>query len=488
MSFAAINDVTRGIRMLLHSQLVRVSSSAVVSLLPPGDALPQVSGVNLYLYRVAESPSTKNRPWPGDRTTPPSDHPALGLQLHYLLTPLGTPPDDASFGSGDDAHTMLGLAMLTLQEHPVLNDAHVPALPAAGGLNATPGFDADAALPGYLLNSYEKIKIMLSPVGVEDLSKIWATINQPYRLSVAYEISLVEITPTPPPRVQGGIVQRTGLDVILLQAPRLDSINPAVGALVQVDNTGALRANSIVIDGGGLSSPGEMPIVTVGGQPVSIQPRSPPAVSSLTANLPTDLEAGPQADVRVSLNAVVSAPLTFTVTPWLSTITPVRSALAANQHMTLQGIGFTASPQGVRFDGAGAPVGLTAFNPGSTDIQGTITIPSGLPNGIYRVRIVLADAAQSASNSRTFEVIPRIDSATLAPGSPPGSSVTLTVNGARLDGNDVRVLLDGVIFQAPPNSNGAQLVYIFNRLISAGSHPLAVTIDGHMSHTVDLEA
>src|SRR5262249_37741101 len=311
----AINDVTRGIRMLLHSQLVRVSSSAVVSLLPPGDALPQVSGVNLYLYRVSESPSTKNRPWPGDRTIPPSDQPALGLQLHYLLTPLGTPPNEASFGEGDDAHTMLGLAMLTLQEHPILNDAHLPALPAAGGLNATPGFDADAVLPVYLLNSYEKIKIMLSPVGVEDLSKIWATINQPYRLSVAYEISLVEITPTPPPPVQGGIVLRTGLDVILLQAPRLDNVNPAVGALVDVDNTGVLRANSIVISGSGLSIPGQTPIVTVGGQPVSIQPSSPPAGSSLTVSLPTDLEAGPQVDVRVSLNARVSTPLSFTVTP-----------------------------------------------------------------------------------------------------------------------------------------------------------------------------
>ena len=39
MSYAAINDVTRGIRILLHSQLVRVSPSVVVSLLPPGDAL-----------------------------------------------------------------------------------------------------------------------------------------------------------------------------------------------------------------------------------------------------------------------------------------------------------------------------------------------------------------------------------------------------------------------------------------------------------------
>jgi hypothetical protein len=487
MSYAAINDVTRGIRMLLHSQLVRVSSSAVVSLLPPGDALPQVSGVNLYLYRVTESPFTRNQPWPGDRTTPSSDRPPLGLQLHYLLTPLATQPDDASFTEGDDAHTMLGLAMLALQENPVLNDVHLPALPAAGNLNPTTGFDADAVLPAYLLNSYEKIKIMLSPAGVEELSKIWATINQPYRLSVAYEISLVEITPTPPPPVQGGIVVRTGLDVILLQAPQLDSLNPALGALVRVDSTGALQANSIVIGGSGLSFPGQTAIVTVAGRPASIQPSSPPAVSSLRVTLPTDLEAGPQADVSVTLNRRVSTPLAFTVSPWLSTVTPVRTALAANQKMTLEGIGFTAAPQGVRFDGSGAPGTLTAVDPGSTDTQATITIPA-LPNGIYRVRVLLGDSAQSASNSRTLEVIPRIDAAVVTPGSPPGPSTILTANGARLDGNDIRVLLDGVIFQAPPNANGAQLVYTFNRTINPGPHALAVNIDGHMSHTVDLEA
>ena len=195
--------------MLLHSQLMRVSSSAIVSLLPPGDTLPQVSGVNLYLYRVTESPFTRNRPWPGDRTTPASDRPALGLQLHYLLTPLGAPPTDANFSEGDNSHTMLGLAMLTLHEHPVLNDVHLPALPAAGGLNATAGFDADAVLPNYLLNSFDKIKIMLSPASMEELSKIWATINQPYRLSVAYEISLIEIRPTQPRPIQGGIVLHT---------------------------------------------------------------------------------------------------------------------------------------------------------------------------------------------------------------------------------------------------------------------------------------
>ncbi len=487
MSYAAINDVTRGIRMLLHSQLVRVSSSAVVSLLPPGDALPQVSGVNLYLYRVTESPFFKNQPWPGDRATAPSNAPPLALQLHYLLTPLGTQPTDASFSEGDDAHTMLGLAMLTLHENSVLNDVHLPALPAVGGLNATTGFDADTVLPDYLLNSYEKIKIMLAPAGIEELSKIWATINQPYRLSVAYEISLVEITPTPPPPVRGAVVLRTGIEVAALQAPQLSSIAPAAGALVRIDGTGSIRPNTITISGSGFTAPGQTPTVTVGGQLAALQPTSPPATSPLASLLPTDLDAGPQADVAVRLGGRTGAPLPFTVAPWLTAITPVRAALAANQKMTLDGIGFDPAPLGVLFDGAGAPAGLIPLDPGGSDRQATLTIPSGLPNGLYRVRLVLDDGAHSASNSRSFEVIPRIDSATLTPGSPPVSTV-LTVNGGRLDGSDIRLLVDKVTHQAPPNANPTQLVFTFNRMFSPGRHTLAVSIDGHTSHTTDLQA
>jgi Pvc16 N-terminal domain len=487
MSYAAINDVTRGIRQLLHSQLVRISPTAVVSLLPPGDVLPEVSGVNLYLYRAAESAFTRNRPWPGDRTTAPSKQPALGLQLHYLLTPLGTRPNDASFSEGDDSHTMLGVAMLTLHENAVLNDVHLPALPASGGLGESPGFDAEAVLPSYLLNSYDQIKIMLSPVGTEELSKIWATINQPYRLSVAYEVSLVQIVPTPPPAMNGGIVMRTGLDVITLMAPVIDALDPAQGALQHLDNTGALQPNSLLISGGGFDFPGQAPAVTIGGRAVPTVVASPPAADSLIVNLPADLDAGPQVDVRVALNGRASTPLPFTVSPWLSTVTPLRTDLPVGQKLTLRGVGFTTSPQGVRFDGAGAAAGRTAFDPGVTDQQGTITVPSGLPNGIYQLRVVLGDASRSVSNSRTLEVIPRIDSVLLTPSSPPGSQA-LTVSGARLDGSDIRLAVDGITYRAAPNADPAQLVYAFGRMLDPGSHRLSVSIDGHLSHGVNLEA
>src|ERR1035438_8763325 len=131
MSTTAIKDVTRALQVLLLSQLSAVSSSAQVSLLPPGDKLPSGLGVNLYLFRIMESAFSRNTDWPGDRATPTSKFPALGLELSYLLTPYAQPPDPAT-SNGDDAHTMLGVAMLTLHENPILNQVHIP------------GFDADA--------------------------------------------------------------------------------------------------------------------------------------------------------------------------------------------------------------------------------------------------------------------------------------------------------------------------------------------------------
>src|SRR5262249_1387793 len=105
MSYRAIYEVTRALRMLLQGSLSGLVPNAEVTLLPPGDALPETSGINLFLYRVLESPFTRNRDWPGDRVTAPAREPALGLQLYYLMTPLGARPADANPQGGDDAHT-----------------------------------------------------------------------------------------------------------------------------------------------------------------------------------------------------------------------------------------------------------------------------------------------------------------------------------------------------------------------------------------------
>jgi hypothetical protein len=206
--------------------------------------------------------------------------------------------------------------------------------------------------------------------------------------------------------------------------------------------------------------------------------------------LPTDLDAGPQADVRITLNKRTSTPLQFTVSPWLNSLTPIRTALdpthgANDLKLILKGNGFTAAPQAVRFDAPAASATVTTFDAGGSDTQATVTIPTNLPNGVYNVRIVLNDAASSASNSRTLEVIPLVNSPIgLAV---VGSAHQLTINGDRLAGADVRLVIDGVNYVSGKNTNPTQLVYTLGRLLSLGSHSVVVNVDGHLSRSIELE-
>jgi hypothetical protein len=502
MATTAIKDVTRALQTLLMGQLKSVSPTAQVSLLPPGDALPSGLGVNLFLYRIVESPFTKNRNWPGDRTTPPSAQPPLGLQLSYLLTPFAPTPDPSA-AAGDDAHTMLGSAMLVLHENAILNSVHIP------------GFDADTVLPLYLLNSYEQIKITLAATSLEDLSKIWATINQPYRLSVAYEVSLLELRPTLPAPVNGATVVSTNLQILALEAPHLEGLTPQSGSLVHVasDGSNTLLSNRLAITGSGLSAPYQTPAVQVGGSVATVNSAPAPTDTALTVTLPADLPAGPSADVQVTLNGKTGTPLTFNVTPWLNSVTPMRTDLPSTgsppaSTLLLRGTGFTTAPKAVRFDGPGGIINVSAFVGSVMDNAVTLTLPpnstngasSGLSNGIYKVRLVLSDPNASASNSRTLEVIPEIDSVAALPvpapsGVPSGNSVhQITVNGARLNGADVRLLIDGISYasgdptQPNPNANAnpVQLIRTLGRLLTFGTHTVAVNVDGSMSHIIDL--
>src|SRR5262249_6544634 len=208
----------------------------------------------------------------------------------------------------------------------------------------------------------------------------------------------------------------------------------------------------------------------------------------------TDVDGGPQVDVTARLNGRTSRPLVFNINPWLTSITPIRTALdstrgPADLTLNLEGTGFTP-PAAVRFEGPGGTTNVATFDPGGKDTRRSITIPNTLANGIYRVRLVLGDAPNSATNSRSLEVIPRVDA-------PVGVSTTvdsdgnnvhrLTINGARLNGSDVRAILDGATHQRGANGNAAQFVLTLGRLLNAGTHRVAVNINGQLSRTVTFE-
>lgn len=470
MSTDALHDVTQALHDLIKSQM----PGRTVTLLPPGDDPPSASsGVNLYMYRINESAYLRNSPYPGDRAGgTPRPWPALSLEVFYLITPFGPAPD-ANTGA-DESQRALGEAMLALHQNPVLNHTHIA------------GFDSDS-LPAYLLNSYEDIKIRLHPVTLDELSKIWSTIGKPYRLSVAYEVTLVQVTPTTPADLNGGIVLRTGLEVEQFAAPRLLAVSPRSAALATLVGSQAVAQN-LTLSGFGFAPQKMSVAVTVGG--VSVATVGVPADRALVVALPTRPSAGPDLDVVIALGRRLSQPLTFTALPWISSSTPIRTALdpGVNQalNVTLDGSGIQSAADARIFGPAGALVAAIAAGPGPH--QMTVKLPPAsavnqaapagqLVNGQYSIRARLAD--NSLSNPRDLEVIPFVASTSFN-----SATNTLTVNGARLDGANVHLLLDAADYALGSQSNGGLVSHKFVRAPTPGAHLVAVNVDGHSSHEI----
>jgi hypothetical protein len=122
--------------------------------------------VTLFLYEIAEDPSVQNR-----RETSR----VVGGDLKILKQPLGLILRYMITAWGGDRHAeqrMLGRAMQVLYDDAVLD-----------------GFE----LTGVLAGSTDQLYITLAPLQLEDRARVWSAIGKTYRLSVNYEIRVVEV-------------------------------------------------------------------------------------------------------------------------------------------------------------------------------------------------------------------------------------------------------------------------------------------------------
>jgi Pvc16 N-terminal domain len=149
-----IGDVTQTLVNLLGGTgIVTLDSPATLPTGGDSDA----GKLNLFLYHVLENPHAKNREWlsPSSAT---QEYPPLALNLYYLLTPYAK---DAI-----SAHSALSHAMAQLHDNSIV-----------------PG----SQLFGSLSVAVEQLAIVLCPVTLEELTRIWNALQSPYRLSVCYE-------------------------------------------------------------------------------------------------------------------------------------------------------------------------------------------------------------------------------------------------------------------------------------------------------------
>lgn len=164
----AIGMVSESLRNLLVGEMT-VTPAVNVTILAP-DEPGGNRRINLFLYKVQENPFLKNIDWqvrPGapTRLAPPP----LSLTLYYLMTPYAQ--NDPQTGNAP-AHEILGEAMRVFYENPVVPETYL----VVG-----------------LRDSRERLKIVLNTVDLDELGRVWATFTTPFRLSILYEISVVQL-------------------------------------------------------------------------------------------------------------------------------------------------------------------------------------------------------------------------------------------------------------------------------------------------------
>ncbi|MFI7690062.1 DUF4255 domain-containing protein [Nonomuraea sp. NPDC049655] len=165
----AIGMVSASLRKLLLEEF-RLCPAPKVTILAPDEQGPD-RRLNLFLYKLVENPFLKNQDWTaheGGIVPPP-----LSLSLFYMLTAYA--PNDDQLGNVT-AQQLLGEAMRIFSQH-----AAIPARYLESGLHA----------------ARERLNIVSDDSGLEELTNLWSAFSQPFRLSVPYRVSTLQIDQSP---------------------------------------------------------------------------------------------------------------------------------------------------------------------------------------------------------------------------------------------------------------------------------------------------
>jgi hypothetical protein len=215
----AVAAVTVTLRELLFVGVNADAGVAVadVSTKPPDKARGDNLGnqLNLFLYQTTIDAALRNADLPG---VAPGDsgHPPLPLVLRYLVTAYGENDDDTV------AHRLLGRAMNVLHDHPLLGREEIEAAVRV------PLPDSD------LHRQVERVRLTPVQLTIDEVSKLWTSFQTQYRISAAYEASVVLIqsrrpTQTPLPVLSRNIVVQAGTvpPFPTLEAIRLPGLQPS---------------------------------------------------------------------------------------------------------------------------------------------------------------------------------------------------------------------------------------------------------------------
>ncbi|RUT02461.1 hypothetical protein DSM106972_059390 [Dulcicalothrix desertica PCC 7102] len=225
----AIAAVTTTLRYLLQRRFDSNGSGSVTVTTKPPDKARDNNGnannqVNLFLYQTKENAAWRNMDIPTQVKPGETGLPPLALNLYYMLT---------AYAQNDDfpeptSHNLLGEAMSVFHDYSVLKPEDIK--------NALPAAD----IAKYdLYNQIERVKITPQSLSLDELSKMWTTFQTQYRISTAYEVSVVLIESTRPPKTPLPVLSRSSGDTgVTTQA----NITPPYPTLLSVNFTAIEQA------------------------------------------------------------------------------------------------------------------------------------------------------------------------------------------------------------------------------------------------------
>lgn len=189
-SALAIASVTAVLKNLLENELIQQSAitgmgDVTITALPP-DRIPtgaeEHAQLNLHLYRL-----TPNSGWLRSNAFASQDGQkqslSLALDLHYLLT---------AYAERDfQAEILLGYAIQKLYETPILTQEAIRS--ALKSVSASSSTALTALSTSTMADQREQIKVSPEFLSMEEMSKLWSSLQTRARLSATYQVSVVLI-------------------------------------------------------------------------------------------------------------------------------------------------------------------------------------------------------------------------------------------------------------------------------------------------------
>jgi hypothetical protein len=133
-----------------------------------------VQGLSVWMYRVVRDEDRLNAPQRRislDRSLPPP----LPLRVHYLMTPVSS---DTTLDGRKNEQVILGKVLQAFNDHPALR-----------------GTDLQEDFVG----TDTVLNVRLEPLSLQEIYDIWDALEGSYRLSVSYEVSVINIDPAVEP-------------------------------------------------------------------------------------------------------------------------------------------------------------------------------------------------------------------------------------------------------------------------------------------------